>query len=705
MPELVPLGRLSKPLATRCLEALRQFRERRPEQYIQLAGDVEERIRRERDSVRPEELGRIDTFSFEEIMIFEGALEALGAADYQLARDWSTERVGEDAFWVRQDPARQWEWQVVDAAANLGIRLDAAPRPLEPARDLADAIEIYTRDAASIDAAHRRFEQTCEQKLEVRSLHYSQLRALRDQLRRAYRTWADQLASDFASLCRDHGPLAGSELSQRCLFDEVVAPLISADRGPVAVFLIDALRFELARDLAAELDGGGTTIRLDARYAELPTITSVGMNALPPVARDGRLEPVISKKAGISGFRSGEFSVTGVAARVRQMQSRAGATVSMTLAEASSSTTKTLKRRVKRDTKLVVVHSVEVDAAGESGFLHGTIERTIRSVTEAWHQLQQVGVRSFVFTADHGFLLQDDTTARRRFGKKTTPHRRHIVYDSPVNEADMLTVPFTALGYDGPERYLLFRTDTAVFDTPGSDAAFVHGGNSLQERVIPVLVASRKQAPGTVASSFEVRAKKLDDVLGAQRVSVVVLPQLHAPASLPFTGAKTVELGLRVRDRPDVEVIVRDAAGAARLNGGRLVVSVGDRASEVFFVLRGAVDEQVAVEVFHPGGAEEVAPEVVKWFSVAGRRKQEPSEEPAPEPAWDDAIADEGFRRVFVHLEQHGAINEGELLTLLGTPRRVRAFARRFDELVELVPFAVAIETIGVMKRYKKEGG
>ena len=54
---------------------------------------------------------------------------------------------------------------------------------------------------------------------------------------------------------------------------------------------------------------------------------------------------------------------------------------------------------------------------------------------------------------------------------------------------------------------------------------------------------------------------------------------------------------------------------------------------------------------------------------------------------------------------QAGGLSESDMVDLLKSPRRVRAFARHFDSLVALVPFAVEIETIGVMKRYKKKSG
>jgi hypothetical protein len=55
----------------------------------------------------------------------------------------------------------------------------------------------------------------------------------------------------------------------------------------------------------------------------------------------------------------------------------------------------------------------------------------------------------------------------------------------------------SALEYDvEQDHYLVLRPDTAVFKTKTQMPPFVHGGNSLQERVVPVLVLERHGSRG-----------------------------------------------------------------------------------------------------------------------------------------------------------------------------------------------------------------
>jgi hypothetical protein len=54
-------------------------------------------------------------------------------------------------------------------------------------------------------------------------------------------------------------------------------------------------------------------------------------------------------------------------------------------------------------------------------------------------------------------------------------------------------------------------------------------------------------------------------------------------------------------------------------------------------------------------------------------------------------------------LEQRRSINEAELAQVLGSPRRVRAFSRAFDDLLRFIPFEVEIRSVQGMKAYTRK--
>jgi hypothetical protein len=702
---LRPIARLAAPLRKTCARLVAHLRAHHPDTYVILADGTEGILQGEFDAMQPADFGPIDTFRSEETRVLAGALQALQAAEWDNALHWATSRLEHTSFWLQRDPAQRLVWTLVRDAAILGQAMAQAGRPLQTGQSLHEALVSYTTTGFEVDKAHRRFEQQRFKLLDAQLPHFAQLLEVANDLRGRYRAWADQLAEDFTNLCTTVGFLPDSREQQRTLYDQVVHPLTQRD-NKVAYFLIDALRFEMATELQREFEDAGTTVHLTGRYAELPSITPVGMNALAPVARAGRL--TLAGGTGFHGFKTGEYAVRRPEERVRAMGDRSVNNVrkgrkkarGVSLSDVCTWSTTSLKKSCG-DADLIVVHSKEIDDAGEANVGLATFETWLQQITSAWSHLKTIGVNVFVFTADHGFLLLDHTTQEVPYGTKRDPNRRHILSPEARAEVGMVNVSLNALGYDGQEGYVLLRRDTAVFATGKSGATFVHGGNSLQERVIPVLTVSHRHRPQRGLAQYLIEAEALPELLGYSRLRVRVKPSLQ----LSFVGAPSIALALRVPERPDVQVTIKEAIGAEVSN--QVVRMAGGEAwVEVLFDLRGPQDERVRVELFHPEAVERIEPCTIEaYFNVAGTGHRDDTVPVAPVAAqeWQQNFEDAAVREVFLHLQQHGAVTEQELTHLLGSPRRVRRFALAFDDYVQKVPFAVRIETTNSGKRYVKQ--
>ncbi len=704
--DLQRLRSLSAPLVKACREMVALVRRDSPEAYERIADEVAGFFADELAAMSPDDLGQIDTFREEENQILTGAVAALHAQQWSKAKTWCAQRQGDGSFWLQRDQLRRWAWSLVAEAAEFGETLAKHPRPLADARSLEQAAELYAAGAFEVDRAHRRFEQRRLALLESRLPHYGALREVATALRHAHRAWANRLTGDFSALCKEHGFLPPPALQQRTLFEQVVHPLTLTGEK-VALFMIDAFRFEMATELVDELAGVGTVVDLKPRLAELPTITSVGMNALAPVAQGDRL----SVTGIFQGFKTGEYTVRSPDSRARAMGLRSAGKpcLLMKLADVCEASTAALTRDVKPHA-LVVVHSREIDDAGEANVGLPTFESTLRQIKAAWHHLQLAGVKHFVFTADHGFLLQDETTLERAFGARGVAQRRHILDEYPRAEAGMVNVSLSSLGYDGLGGYLLFRDDTAVFANGNPGASFVHGGNSPQERVIPVLTVTRKHREQAGLSQYAVEVETLPDVMGLHRLRLRCCFAKETTTSLGFAAARTVDLSLRVPERENVRVVYKDVAGAATLKTGRLQVPIGETWTEVFFGLEGPTDERVHVEVFHADNLEKVRSATPdQWYAVSGAsaavaNPASPPSAPLPQSeTWADAITDEGLRGVFLHIAKHGVVTESELATLLGSTRAARRFSQEVDAHLSKLPFGIRTEPAEGGKRYVRE--
>jgi hypothetical protein len=700
---LKPIRSLSDPLRSACFRLVDHFRSRHPDAYAAVAMGAESHLREEIESHSPDQLGHIDTFNLEQERILAGAVDALLAGDWESARIPARQRTAEVPFWLRRDPVRRMTWTLVDDAARLGHLIKTSGRPLDGVDGIDAAVVRYADAGWRVDNAHRRFEQRQVKLFDPKMPHFAQLHAAFDRLRERYREWADALAEGFTAVCEREGFLPEPGLRQRSLYEDVVHPLLGEGRR-VALFLLDGFRFEMAAELEETLADGGARVRLRARLAELPTVTAVGMNALAPVVREGTL--TLAGKTGLKGFSVGEYTVRRPDDRVRAMGDRslAGdgrAARGITLADVCRRSPSSLKKSCS-GAGLIVVHGREIDAAGGANVGSASFEVLLRQIRTAWNGLRAAGVADFVFTADHGFQLNDPTVRHVPYGRRTDPEPRYVLAGEPRSEAGMIPVSLTALGYAGRAGYILFRRDTAVFETARRGDAFVHGGNSLQERVIPVLTVSHRGTGPTGAGRLSIAVSALPSVLGFSRVRVSVT---EAPnTQLTLSGTRTVALAIRSQDRADIAVAIKEAPGG-RVEDGVVQVEADGSPVEIIFDLTGPRDERVRLEVYALEGGDRAAPAVIDgYFEVSGRPGADPPEPepPAESAGWADGFEDPGVRRVFVHLYEYGVVSEAELNAFLGSPRAVRRFALKFETHAANAPFSVRVETTPEGKRYVK---
>lgn len=707
LSKLGPLAKVSRKLAAR-------FRERLPDLYEELETDLQRVLVEERTSHHAEALGSIDTFRFEEAATRAAALDALRDAQWERAHAFAVDRTPEACFWVKRSPSLQRTWELIRLAAEAGRAFDAQARGLDRCTTLEEATARYADKLAPVDRAHRVFEQRAHALLASDLDDHDALLDARKAVREAHRAWTDGINRAFFELCRARGPLPGRSLRQRTVYEEVVQRAV--DEGArVAYFMIDALRFEMAQELGKQLERDKFRVRLSPRLAELPTETHVGMNALAPVEDDGTLRAIV-RDGDLVGFRRKEFAVCDPPARVRaivERSMRGQQALDLELEAFADKSLIALQRQLSRTGPVIVVRSRELDTAGENRLHLGTFDQTLALVKSAISLLSQAGVTRFVVAADHGFLLQDSTARNAQFGaSKRSATRRYGIRKTPSGMADALEVRLSALEYEtADDLHLVFAPDTRVWKTEEEVAPFVHGGNSLQERVIPVLEVERTAARGKTLSKYEVVARPLPAHLGRQRLSVSVRLQQRESATLSFAGPTTIGLALRVRGRDDLTLTVISADPPAELASGQVQVPPNRAEALIEFEIEGAIDEKVQVEVYHPDAVAEVTPKVVDgFFDVARDRRLPRSETPKPPPVeppkaggWQELIADEAYRRALTILAERRSINEEELCTVLGSSTRVRIFSRRYEELLQFLPFQIEVLTVNGMKVYTRK--
>lgn len=490
------------------------------------------------------EFGTIDTFAFENAALLRRAVDSL--LGDRLAEAGELFSRGRESIWYREDGGLQTPWNVISAAIDTLSAIEkAAAVPAD-----ADIVSWYQKDGSEVDRAYRSFAFVSG-RLEEDEPWGVPIDRLTDHVSNRYRQWLDAVQKALTTRVREAGwPLSGL-LRQDRVFSRVVEPHLANGRR-VAFFLIDALRFELAEALSKKLSADFKADVLPAASL-LPSKTPLGMAALGP--ENGT--PLVVH-AGENGWvvGRGETELKTAADRDKWMRAYKGDQVHI---EVLSDWIKRSKSKGKLDEKvrLAVVRDTSIDAVGEASesALRAALENLMGDVARGVRKAFDLGFDVAVVAADHGFLYVPD----RAVGDEVTPPVG-TAYDKSPRYAfgafepaeHLLLMGETDLGYRLSNARLALPASIGTFGKPG---AYVHGGLSLQEALIPVLTVEPVRKPA--------KAAKIPVALTYRKQSKAVVRSLRPALGIEVGGA-TAELDFEedwASRKAVVMIDVRTAAG------------------------------------------------------------------------------------------------------------------------------------------------
>lgn len=248
------------------------LRSSHPADYAVLADQAAAELQLDASSIDALKLGSIDTFRFEERALINRCGELVRGGHYQRVIDISEQR--SSSFWLRESFGRQAQWKAIQLAAELGAAADEVDKTLKSASgSVAGWIERYAESGHLLDRAQRHLEAWLP-KLEDDPDEQA-IAAVRNR----YESTLEKLAQGFSAALQKAGWETSGVLQQTSIFDSIVKPT----SGPVAYFLVDAMRYEMGAELATRLESHGE-ISINPAVGVLPSITTTGMAALMPGA-------------------------------------------------------------------------------------------------------------------------------------------------------------------------------------------------------------------------------------------------------------------------------------------------------------------------------------------------------------------------------------------------------------------------------------
>ena len=469
------------------------LRSQHGQDYPELADQAAGELQLTEQSIDALELGAIDTFRFEERALLRRCGELVQAGQYERVLRVYSDRAG--SFWLSDDVERQAQWEVIRLAAELGVAADAVESDLaKTPRTVAGWVERYAASWHVLDRAQRHLE------VWIPKLDDDPDEVAINAVRNRYDATLDRLARGFTEALEAANWDPGSILRQTSTFD-----LVKPSQGPVAYFLVDAMRYEMGAELASRLENHAE-VSIRPAIGVLPSITVTGMAALMPGAA-GSYDVV--GDGGKLQARIEDNLLPNLQARKKHVATRYPSSVDLELGEVLNQTRKTLKRKLG-NAELIIVRSQDIDLFGEGGSqLARTVMNTvIDQLVQAVRKLADAGVERAVIASDHGHIYasQDREEAMRidaPGGDTVELHRRCWIGRGGATPAAAVRVPASSLG-NVSDLDFQFPKGSGVFRA-GGDLAFHHGGTSLQELVIPVItVRTSGAAPPDAAAGTQV---------------------------------------------------------------------------------------------------------------------------------------------------------------------------------------------------------
>jgi len=465
--------------------------------YVTLAQRVEKELGIAEMDFKLEQIAGIETF-----LGIENALQrSVETALLEEASDDLVEfaTVRQSSFWSEHLPAIQAQWALIAVAGQLLNEADQVAKEIPSAAvDAKTFFHAYAETDGPwclLDTYHRRMERRCHDfDFDLGDRHQS-LEQLIARARHRYMEVGSLLAERFLHLYHEAKFRIPGALSQSEVFAKRVKPKLT--EGKTAYVWVDALRFEMARELARTLEAE-FDVEAQAAVGTVPTVTEIGMAALLPGAQESAT--LVSVGEGKLALKINGSVLKDRKDRVQFLKAKAGVEVfEAKLDDLLPSPRKKVREGI-HDASLVLITSQEIDALCEGDnvpLARRTMDSALHELRRAFRILSELAVRTIVIAADHGYLFGDELGSDMKIdapgGDTVDLHRRVWVGRGGTADPSYLRARVADFGLGG-DLEIATPWNFACFKVQGGAKAYFHGGLSPQELIIPVVtLTSRKK--------------------------------------------------------------------------------------------------------------------------------------------------------------------------------------------------------------------
>jgi len=518
--------------------------------YAALANQVERQFELSSVTFQLETITKTQTFSgIEKILAEKVAAKILEGATEDLV---NLAEARQSSFWSEYLPDMQARWALVSMTGQLLLETDRLEKEIKSSSAAASNwFAAYTqgkRPWCLLDTYQRHMERRYHNfDFEV-SEDGGLLGQLVAKARHRYMQAGGSLSDQFLRRFSEE-KFRVNALRQLEIYEKRVRPQVA--EGKTAYVWVDALRFEMGRELAQTLTEN-FEVTCEAAVAAVPTITEIGMAALLP----GEEKKVIASPTatGKVALNIDGTTIKDRKDRVNQLREKAGVDVfDVKLEELLPKPRKRVVDGV-READLILMTSQEIDALCEGDnvpLARRTMDAILHELHRGFRVLASLGVERFVISADHGYLFGDELDESMKTdppgGETIDLHRRVWVGRGGDADSSFLRGTLKEFGLGG-DLEIATPWGFGCFKAKGGAKAFFHGGLSLQELIVPVITLVPLQT-----STFS-RGSSFDWTLvpGSEKISTRFFSvQIKGAASQFFELIPPkVRVEIRVKGKP-----------------------------------------------------------------------------------------------------------------------------------------------------------
>jgi hypothetical protein len=379
---------------------------------------------------------------------------------------------------------------------------------------------------------------------------------------------------------------------------EFWSKIVERKDKPLAILMIDALRYELGKELEKELVEKGYDVEVTPMLSSLPSITEIGMaSLLPHTSLTAKIEG-----GKLNVFLDKTIQIAQRTTRENFLREKLGPKLlTLELNDILKLPPLSLKDKIEGYDYIVVMDR-DIDIAGTYllEVSPNLFQELVTKLSNIVDRLHKAGLKTVIISTDHGFLLipkdYDVNVIEKIKPGEDVDKKRRYAMGKPPYDPSLISFKLDQIGLEG-DGVVAFPRGILCLSMPGQVPMFLHGGVSLQENCIAVILSKAKIEIGKI----RVEAEIPDEITTA--VFLVNLIPLTAPdANKPRTvrvevysnGTKIAESdpielqreAKRVRlilkeIRPEAEIKITDVDTFEVLKSKKVKISIVGYAEEI----------------------------------------------------------------------------------------------------------------------------